>query len=312
MTTVKNITAPEILVYIAPTTLEQIYYLVDLAPKEVGWYCQVQDESDGADILLTIHGDVHIYAQEVSGTEVDATAEDIASLIHELAEADIDHTTLRCHGHSHVNMSVSPSVTDKEHIEKLHAAGYTGKFIALIVNKKRDISCRVYDFDQNIYFEGVEVHIDYPIDYGFKERIQAAYKQHVSEQKIPATWGNTPNRFGPTYAGTQLLGQTKPSSTPSTKQPAVAEYEIIVHVDLFLAQCMSHLNNDLYDEIRDILDNHLVLDYVDEEDINDIVSYIADDSPTNLSMYRSALRSCLIQAAEDAPDPLWGELQELY
>lgn len=66
--------------------------------------------------------------------------------------------SVRLHGHSHVNMAVSPSGTDNENMMNMmeYVSDY---FIQFIINRKYDTTINIYDKSENIVYEGLEPHV---------------------------------------------------------------------------------------------------------------------------------------------------------
>jgi len=108
---------------------------------EVSWMATCDMMDDGNFVIE----DVFVPEQECSGTTTDMTIDGVALLINEMLETGRhkEINKLKCWGHSHVNMGVSPSGVDEnqtdEFIERLDSF-----FIRVIGNKRADMSCHVY------------------------------------------------------------------------------------------------------------------------------------------------------------------------
>ena len=68
---------------------------------------------------------------------------------------------MRMHGHSHVNMGVTPSSTDLNFYknEILAELNDTDYYIFVIWNKKNEHTVKIYDFGKNILFETADVDV---------------------------------------------------------------------------------------------------------------------------------------------------------
>jgi len=117
---------------------------------------------------LAWHGVVHkldnnylienilVYPQEVTGTTVDADEVKYAQWLMELPDNVINN--LRFQGHSHVNMSTSPSGRDTSNWQKFLNLLQPGEFyIFCIANKKGEYHWVIYDTEKNVMFENKDI-----------------------------------------------------------------------------------------------------------------------------------------------------------
>lgn len=130
----------------SPTAYGKMMTLIMGFDSEVAWHGTVT--RDGNDFTVD---DILVYPQEVTGVTVNT---DQAAYEKWLMSLDDDaFNTVRMQGHSHVNMSVSPSSVDEEHQEKiLDQLGDNDYYIFLIGNKKMDIYAVIYDMQNNVVF----------------------------------------------------------------------------------------------------------------------------------------------------------------
>lgn len=110
-------------------------------------------------------------------TELDG--EDLVQLMSEGA----DITKLRGHGHSHVEMGVTPSGTDvKEIHSRAELAGFNAAFI---INKKYEMFGHIADMDAGIYYKDVDIFVKYPFaDDEFESQILKGVKKLKSLDEI--------------------------------------------------------------------------------------------------------------------------------
>lgn len=126
--------------------------LVWTTDKEIGWNGIVYKTENG--YYCT---DILVYPQLVTQTTVESDDEKIHEWL-----IGIDDDTFRnmnMHGHSHVNMGVTPSGTDENDqkmilTQKLKDDSF---YVFIIVNKKGDKNIRIYDLADNILYENGDV-----------------------------------------------------------------------------------------------------------------------------------------------------------
>ena len=124
--------------------------------KEVAWHgiaCRGSDESD--DYFIT---DIMVYPQEVTGTTVTTDQEKYQTWLFE--HDDDVFNNIRFQGHSHVNMTVSPSAVDNSLYERLLDQLDDDMFyIFMIINKKKDKHIKIYDMRKNVLFETTDISV---------------------------------------------------------------------------------------------------------------------------------------------------------
>lgn len=121
----------------------KMFELVRQTSTEIGWHGTVERIEGG--FLIT---DIFCYPQVVSAAKVVTDDLKYAEWMQSLPNDKFNK--LRFHGHSHVNMGVTPSVTDDKYREGLLSQLTNDMFyIFLIVNKKSDFNFIVYDMANN-------------------------------------------------------------------------------------------------------------------------------------------------------------------
>lgn len=123
--------------------------------KEVAWhgvaYRGADPEKD--EYIIT---DILVYPQEVTGVTVNTDQEEYQNWL--MGQDDEVFNNIRMQGHSHVNMSTSPSGVDTAHQEKiLEQLDDTMFYIFLIYNKRGEKTIKIYDLAKNILFETSDV-----------------------------------------------------------------------------------------------------------------------------------------------------------
>lgn len=137
----------------------KIYALVNSYSTEVQWHGIVERVSQNVFRIK----DVLVFPHEVTGTTVISTQDEYEKWLDALDNETFNG--LRFHGHSHVNMGVSPSGVDMEYRRKIlnnfgtptNTTDYF--YIFLIFNKKGEISGEIYDLQNNALYSTDEITI---------------------------------------------------------------------------------------------------------------------------------------------------------
>lgn len=121
--------------------------LIQACTDEIGWFGTVEQIEGGFVI-----NDILVSPQTVTGSTVTSDEEEERKWRETLD--DDTYNSLRFHGHSHVNMGVTPSTVDERYRSEIIAnIPKDGFFIFLIGNKKGDINIEVYDLKENIVYD---------------------------------------------------------------------------------------------------------------------------------------------------------------
>ncbi len=153
-----------------------------MCQDEVGWLGTVDEVKGG--YLIT---DIFVPKQTVHGTETEILPEDLANIVSEIDEPE----KLLFWGHSHVNMSVSPSVQDEAQTEEyLDDVDF---FIRGIYNKKGASKVDVFDTRTELIHEAVNNRIRVtPLPDGEMEQFKASLELNVVKaSNIITTTKNT-------------------------------------------------------------------------------------------------------------------------
>lgn len=118
--------------YINPEAYKKVFTYAQIAnPSEIGGIGVIEQDSVGDYIL----SDVFIVEQTIKGAECELSAEGLAKFLMTYHETGKDVGKLRCWWHSHCNMGVFWSGTDKDTI-----LGWPSDFVvALVVNTKYEM-----------------------------------------------------------------------------------------------------------------------------------------------------------------------------
>lgn len=133
--------------------------LVGEFDKEIGWYGCARRVTDAENPSTFVVDDILVYPQTVSGVTVDFDTAGVAKWKMENYDDERMHR-LFLHGHSHVNMGVAPSPTDKEHqrdiLDMLNPDQF---YIFTIMNKSGARYLVIYDLLTNTLFEQSDINV---------------------------------------------------------------------------------------------------------------------------------------------------------
>ena len=134
-------------------TLELMKAIVKECTTECQWHLSVQRNKN----IFKLYN-LQMFPQENSGATTDTDTDEYIEWLTNIPNDEIN--LLRCHGHSHVNMSVYSSSTDTKYQEDIISKLEPNDFyIFLVVNKSNNIHIRLYDLKNNIMFEDNDIQI---------------------------------------------------------------------------------------------------------------------------------------------------------
>ena len=183
----------KVIVNIRPEAWLKMWSLVHSESGEIGWHATVKRH---ADKLFEIT-DIVLYPQFVTGTTVTTDDVGYANWLHrELDDETFNH--LRCHGHSHVNMSATPSGVDTTwYNEILQGLDNNDYYIFMILNKKENYFIEIYDLANNAIFEKDDITINVILsDNNYLNNWITQSKERALQQKHnPIGFNTTTNRL---------------------------------------------------------------------------------------------------------------------
>lgn len=207
-------------VFVTAIAQKKMNALIDLCPKEVAWHGFVR--KDGT--TYTIY-DIVVFPQEVTAAQAYSNDAEYGAWLSEIP--DEDYNNLRFHGHSHVNMTTSPSATDtayQEDVVKLIKDYY----VFAIYNKQGKFNVWVYDKEANWYYETAD--IDYEVEVPtIYEWAQENIDKYVKEHKPTTTYANVGSygqqSFGAGYNTTgNIYGKPVINSTDNDVESKYWDY----------------------------------------------------------------------------------------
>lgn len=141
------------IVIISKVALSKMQLYVENCQNEIGWLGVVTKTNDS----LFIVEDVYLFKQNVHMATTEITPEGLSEFAEDLlSQPDgIDvWNNIRLWGHSHVNMSTSPSKQDNDQMLTFAQGGHPW-FLRIIANKKGNISIDLYDYSQGIIYKNL-------------------------------------------------------------------------------------------------------------------------------------------------------------
>lgn len=235
--------------------------LIDRFDSEIGWYGFVDKISD-FEYQIT---DICVYPQLVTGATVKETNEPWDD------DMPIEQIKRRhFHGHSHVNMGVTPSGTDMKHrADQVEMVNSNSFYIFMITNKKCAWSAVVFDLANNVVYNTDDVLMD--VDLGDGEMLSDFVedtKKYVKTSTAAAVNTMMAERNG-TAATTTTFKPANTASSPWLPKPKAAvpekktkKNEKEKEEQLSLLQKMAMLDEDDIEELEELAYMHD--DYMDE------------------------------------------------
>lgn len=166
--------------------------LVHQCEKEVGWHGVVTRLSDKEFMVE----DILVFPQVVTGSTVTPDATEYTNWQNSLSDEEFNH--MRFHGHSHVNMGVSPSGTDTGFQDNL-VQNVKDFYIFLIINKKGDFWANIYDVQRNVLYENGDINYEYyqsPEASWAKEELKKVRSQTYTPPKTSYGIGSYGGNYG--------------------------------------------------------------------------------------------------------------------
>ena len=133
--------------------------LVQQCDKEIGWHGTVSYDAESNTYLIE---DIFVFPQEVTGTTVQSIDEVYGLWLMETFD-DEQFAKLRMHGHSHVNMGITPSGIDTAYQEVL-TDRVNDFYIFIILNKRDDYYVCLFDIANNYMYDKEDIFYDAEIE----------------------------------------------------------------------------------------------------------------------------------------------------
>ena len=165
-------------VYITAEAYVKLRKLVDDTTTEIGWYGTVT-KMPGFESVFVID-DILVYPQTVTGAT--CVQDDDRVFEFELNLSTDQVNRKRFHGHSHVNMGVTPSGVDEQFYQDI-LTQVDDYFIIMITNKSGAYYTRFYDMQNNILYTGIPVQVmldnGIALEHWYNDATQNNIKEHT-------------------------------------------------------------------------------------------------------------------------------------
>ena len=177
----------EATVYFTELAWLKMQTLIREFDKEVAWHgiAKRGEDSSKDEYYIT---DILIYPQEVTGATVNTDQEKYQTWL--MNHDDEVFNNIRMQGHSHVNMSTTPSSVDTSLYDRiLDQLDDDMFYIFMIWNKKGEKTIKIYDLAKNILFETDDCKVEVIDDGTGIEKFLSNAKEMVKERvyTTPAT-----------------------------------------------------------------------------------------------------------------------------
>ena len=197
-------------VFFTEMAWQKMQALVREFDKEVAWHGVARRGEDPEKDEYII-SDILVYPQEVTGATVTTDQVKYQMWLYD-DENDAVFNDIRMQGHSHVNMSTTPSGVDTSLYERiLDQMDDSTFYIFLIYNKRGEYTYKIYDMAKNVLFETADVTVQI-LGNGFD--MQAFLKD--AKSKVV----NKPTYVGGYQYGAYDYGN-RPYVLPAASKPAV-------------------------------------------------------------------------------------------
>lgn len=143
-------------IHITSDAYVKMYELVNQSSVEIQWHGLVEKNNN----TYTIY-DILVFPQTNAPASTSSDQDEFAEWQTELImDMSFPINNMRLHGHSHVNMNVYSSSIDDGYQSELITKVDDGDFyIFLVLNKRMEMYPLLYDFNQQILFEGKDIKI---------------------------------------------------------------------------------------------------------------------------------------------------------
>ena len=179
----KHLEEPKI--YITTEAYVKLRKLVDDTTTEIGWYGTVT-KMPGLESVFVID-DIIVYPQVVTGAT--CVQDDDRVFEFELSLSTDQVNRKRFHGHSHVNMGVTPSGVDEQFYQDI-LTQVDDYFIIMITNKSGNYYTRFYDMHNNILYTSIPVQVmlddGIALEHWYDDATQDNLKEHTYTPAIKA------------------------------------------------------------------------------------------------------------------------------
>lgn len=167
---------------VRPEAWLKMWSLVSSESGEIGWHGLITRHDNNVFELT----DILMYPQYVTGTTVQTDDVEYGNwLMKDLSDEQIN--TMRFHGHSHVNMSTSPSGVDTNwYNDILQGLMPDDFYIFMILNKREDYFIEIYDLATNTIYEKKDIDINVLLenDISLQDWIKSEKANNIKQKPV--------------------------------------------------------------------------------------------------------------------------------
>lgn len=208
------------------STWAKMYALINTYATEVEWHGTVERVNKNTFCVK----DILVFPHSVTGATVTSDQKEYEEWLDTLDNETFNK--LRFHGHSHVNMGVTPSGVDMGYRKNVlnNFGTPTEKtdhfYIFLIGNKKGETSGEIYDLQNNVLYGTSDIDIKVDLGNGeflntFLENAKPLVKEHKFNEYTKPIYDNKPATTGYGSGGFGYYGALQPEKKPCAPTPAV-------------------------------------------------------------------------------------------
>ena len=216
---------------ITQVAYEKMCALVNACDKEIAWHGTVTKKvqnkgKKNETATYTIH-DVFMFPQKVTSTTVQGVEQDYALWTAGLTDDVLN--SMRLHGHSHVNMGVTPSGVDTAYQDDMLET-LEDFYVFMILNKRKEYWVRIVDIEDNITYDTADINM-LTGSVNINEWAAEQIKTHLTQAPPPQTTYRAPqatpkyNYRATTYGATTSYQQLALAQIDQRKQEEKEEAE---------------------------------------------------------------------------------------
>lgn len=202
------------ILYFTETAWMKMQYLIAVFGSECAWHGVV--ERHGDDKSEFIVKDIIVYPQQVTGATVTTDQKEYEDWMNDLDDETFN--ALKFHGHSHVNMGVTPSPVDNEHqrgiVSQLNDSQF---YIFGIFNKSGNRWLKIFDMKRNIVFEKDDIEVKILMDGSGCFNLMEDADKKITTKTISYAGGYSYGNYGASQASTAKGTATNKGSSTASK-----------------------------------------------------------------------------------------------
>lgn len=202
------------ILYFTETAWMKMQYLIAVFGSECAWHGVV--ERHGDDKSEFIVKDILVYPQQVTGATVTTDQTEYEDWMNALD--DDTFNALKFHGHSHVNMGVTPSSVDNEHqrgiVSQLNDSQF---YIFGIFNKSGNRWLKIFDMKRNIAFEKDDIEVKILMDGSRCFDLMEDADKKITTKTVSYAGGYGYGNYGASQASTAKGTATNKGSSTASK-----------------------------------------------------------------------------------------------